>query len=391
MNGLGKRIEEVLASYKRPVSVIEVRDAPQVILARLALKHRELVNGGRGDRTKIVHLRNLSAELAAELGAKRVCVVSREDGVWVEISKGDPSLVLAREVEVEKGKHRLPLALGISTKGTSLVVDLAEAPQILVAGTTGSGKSMLLHGCVYSLIQHTHPDKTRVVLVDTHSHEATPHTSYSVKEDGLGVWEGSPHVEQVVTSTEEALGALQAASRLIDRRYASGTRWSTRWVFVVDELASLLLCKTWGDEIHRVLVDILAAGRKAGVHVIAATQRPSHEITKGILKANFPVRICMAVASAVDSKVAMDARGGEDLGGKGDGILKVGMETTRFQGGLVTDSDVERVREWGSLWREKKGETGDNPKRGSPMKLDWLDEMKRLAEEGQRRVERWKS
>ena len=99
----------------------------------------------------------------------------------------------------------------------------------------------------------------------------------------------------------------------------------------------------------------------------------------------------MAVASAVDSKVAMDARGGEDLGGKGDGILKVGMETTRFQGGLVTDSDVETVREWGRVWREKKGETGNNPKRGSPAKLDWLDEMKRLAEEGQRRVERWKS
>ena len=388
-----ERIEEILESHRRPVSIIETREAPQVIRYRVIPKHFTLANGGKGVRTRITHLRSLSSDLAAELGVPSVKVSPGKDGLWLEISrKGGPQTVLARDIFFKGGRYKIPLVLGEDVRGDPAVVFLDDpsTPMVLVAGTTGSGKSMILHGAVLGLIKHTHPEEVKIVVVDTHS-GVTSCTGSLSQGDGLGIWEGAPHVEQVVTSSGDALLALQAGLNLIDRRYASGTVWRTRWVFVIDELADILLCKTYGEEIHRVLVEILASGRKAGVHVVAATQRPSADVTKGILKANFPCRIGMAVASKVDSRVAIGEAGAEKLGGKGDGILKIGMETVRFQGGLVEDSDVEMVREWGSLWREKKGETGDNPKRGSPMKLDWLDEMKRLAEKGQREVERWKS
>ena len=147
----------------------------------------------------------------------------------------------------------------------------------------------------------------------------------------------------------------------------------------------------YGKEIHGLFAELLKIGRKKGVHFIAATQHPSVDVIKGMAKTNLPIRVAFLAATRSDSRVILDQNGAERLNGKGDGLLRIGNSVTRFQGGLVEDRDVEKIRGWGRLWREKKGETGDNPKRGSPMKLDWLDEMKRLAEEGQRRVERWKS
>ena len=395
MDTLSKRIEEVLESYRRPVKVVGIEEAPQVWRVKVHPRHYIQANGGRGVRTRITHLRSLSADLAAELGVPSVSVSPGEDGLFLEIAKGDPLTVLAREVKVERGKYRVPLVLGRSTKGDPMVVDLADAgtPQVLVAGTTGSGKSMLLHSCVLGLTKYTYPERVRIVLVDTHSSGDTFHTGSIAQGDGLGIWKVSPHVEQVVTSSGDALLALQAALNLIDRRYASGTRWVTRWVFVIDELADVLLCKTYGEEVHRVLVEILASGRKAGVHVVAATQRPSADITKGILKANFPVRVSMAVASKVDSRVALGENGAELLAGKGDGLLKVGMRVVRFQGGLVTDEDVEAVREWGRLWRSKHGGSVKRLKRGSPPSAsqtmqELLERMRELAGMAERRVSR---
>ena len=380
-----ERIEETLRGYGRPVKILEVREAPQLIRYRVQPLHRELVSGKEGALTRVGQLRALVPDLRGTLGVPGVTVTVDNEGVWIETQRGVPARVYARAIPypggfvpsvsrgVSRGK-RIPLILGIGVDSDPVIMDLGQSStgHVLVAGTTGSGKSMLLHAMIYGLCKHTHPSHVRLIVIDTHSPQDAGLPARLSQEDGLGVWRGAPHLWDVITTPRGALDTLQAANTLITSRCETNSQWVSRYVFFIDELAELVGDRIYGEDIHQVLVSILAAGRKQGVHVVAATQRPSYDVTKGILKANFPVRVAMQVASAVDSRVALGVKGAEWLGGSGDGLLRVGMKLTRFQGGLVEDQDVEQVRRWGNLYGE-----GEKTLRGP--REDWLVTLKRLA------------
>lgn len=372
-----RKIESILQSHNRPVTIVQVANAPQCYRFKLSLKSRELLNGKPGVKTRIAHLRSLAPDIAAELGVRHVKVVSGKGGVWIEVPKAIPDLVLGRELGIVEGE--VPLALGRDTSGQTITVDLADpsTPHVLVAGTTGSGKSVLLHTLNYGLIMSTNPHDVNVILVDTHS-PTNPHGRTTIADqDGLGVWRNCSHVYrgEVVTTPARALMMLKAAASLVRHRLSSNSRGGVRYVIFIDELVDLFLHPEYGDDIQAVLVEILQNARKVGVSVVAATQRPSHDVCSGLLKANFPVRIAMAVASSVDSRVVLGVRNGgaEFLSGKGDGILRVGMNLTRFQGAWVGDEDV---REAEGRW---KVEGMEKSQKGTP---NWLKKLRELVAKG---------
>jgi len=316
----------------------------------------------------------LAPDLAAELGVDHVKIVSGGSGVWLEVPKKQADLVLARELgKVERG---VPLVLGRDTNGSVLSVDLSDAstPHVLVAGTTGSGKSILFHAAIYGMMNNTCPSDTNLILVDTHSPANPGMPTTIANQDGLGVWRNCAHVYrgEVVTAPKRALEVLVAADSLVRHRLSSNSKGGVRYVIFVDELVDLFLHPEYGDEIQATLIKILQNARKVGVSVVAATQRPSHDVCSGLLKANFPVRIAMTVASSVDSRVVLGVRNGgaEFLNGRGDGILRVGMELTRFQGAYVEDEDVRRAE---TRWKVEG--TGKSQK-GVPW---WLRKLRGLV------------
>jgi S-DNA-T family DNA segregation ATPase FtsK/SpoIIIE len=346
---------------------------------KLKLGNRELLNGKRGTKTRIAHLKTLAPDLAAELGVSHVKVVSGKGGVWLEIPKAKPDLVLAREINELGGAvgGEVPLVLGRDTNGEVAWVDLSNpsTPHVLVAGTTGSGKSILLHALAYGLIANTNPCDVNMIMIDTHS-PVNPNTLTTIAdEDGLGVWRNCLHVYkgEVVTTPRRALEILKAAEKLVRHRLSSNSKEGVRYVIFIDELVDLFLHPECGGEIQAVLIKILQNARKCGVSVVAATQRPSHDVCSGLLKANFPVRVAMTVASSVDSRVVLGMSGGgaEYLNEKGDGILRVGMKLTRFQGAWVGDEDVR-----GAEARWKKAEGTEKSQKGVPK---WLRKLRELV------------
>ena len=335
------KLESILHKHKRPVKVVEVSNAPQCTRVRLTPQSRTLASGKPGATTRVSHLRSLSLDIAAELGVRSVNIATNERGIWLEVPKTKPDLVLARDLRPGLNMS-LPVVLGVGVQGETVGFDLSEAstPHALVAGTTGSGKSILLHSIIRGLCANTDYMNTYLVLIDTHSHESE---AGSLKNhDGLGVWRESAHVCRAVTTAREALVYLEAATSMVRERYSKSSS-SQKYIFVIDELADLLSHPEYGDDIQAELIWLLANARKQGVHIIAATQRPSSDVTKGLLKANFPVRIGMTVASAIDSRIILDWSGAERLHGRGDGLVKIGAEVTRFQGAWVDDGDAQSV------------------------------------------------
>ena len=352
------KLERILASHNRPVRVHSVQVAPQVIRYEVVPLHRRLANGKDSlYMTTVGQLRRLTDDIEAGMGQGPV-TVSLEDGkLWVELQRDFPAKVMARGIEVGDN-CKLPLVLGKTVSGDDLVLDLASpaTPSVLIGGTTGSGKTILLHSICWGLCRWTSPKDTHLILIDTNSPSLSPGSRLTLAEgSGLGVWNGAAHTYLMLTKPVDVLGMLGGIKSLLRKRYAEGSPPSPRYVIVIDELADLLGDPVYGDEIENLIAEVAQISRKKGVHIVAATQRPSADVIKGMAKANFPTRIAMTVASSVDSRIIIDQKGAERLGGKGDGLLRVGMDVTRFQGGLVTDQDVQQVRLWGVQWKLKTG------------------------------------
>jgi len=335
------KLEQILHKHNRPATVAAVVHAPQCTRVLVLPGRRILASGKPGAATRVSHLHSLSRDIAAELGVSSVTVKTDKTGVWLEIPRSDRKLVLARDLHPTK-ELSIPIVLGVDTVGNTVNFDLADAstPHVLVAGTTGSGKSVSLHCMIQGLCANTNHMNTQIIVIDTHSRWDRPGTLKD--NDGLGVWRNSAHVYKVVTSAHRAWVLLAGATSMVRERYANYSG-EVRYIFVIDELADLLSDPEYGDKIQEELIWLLANARKQGVHVIAATQRPSSGVVKGLMKANFPVRIAMTVASAVDSRIILDQSGAERLSGKGDGLVKIGAMTTRFQAGWVDDEDVKGV------------------------------------------------
>jgi S-DNA-T family DNA segregation ATPase FtsK/SpoIIIE len=273
----------------------------------------------------------------------------------VEVPNPETTTVYLREILVSQefvtNKARLPLALGKDTTGNSVIADLAAMPHLLIAGSTGSGKSVGLNTMICSLLYRATPADVRFLLIDP-------------KRLELGVYEKIPHLlAPVVTDAKEASARLKWIVGKMDARYKQLQAKAVRniegynkevppeerlpyWVVVVDELADLMMVSA--GEVQNSLIRLAQIARAVGIHLIVATQRPSVDVVTGLIKANFPTRIAFQVASKVDSRTVLDANGAEQLLGRGDMIFVPPGQSRqmRVHGSWVSDKEVKAICEF---------------------------------------------
>jgi S-DNA-T family DNA segregation ATPase FtsK/SpoIIIE len=307
---------------------------------------------------KVSQVVNLSDDLALAMKAAAVRIVGPIPGrgtVAVEVPNPEQATVSLREIlvshEFADARGRLPLALGKDTTGNPVVADLTAMPHLLIAGSTGSGKSVGLNAMICSLLYKHTPADVRFLLIDP-------------KRLELGVYEGIPHLlAPVVTDAKEASMRLKWIVGKMDERYKQLQAKAVRniegynkevaaedklpyWVVIIDELADLMMVSA--GEVQTSLVRLAQIARAVGIHLIVATQRPSVDVVTGLIKANFPTRIAFQVASKVDSRTVLDQNGAEQLLGRGDMIFVPpgAARPMRVHGGWVSDAEVKAVCEF---------------------------------------------
>jgi len=304
---------------------------------------------------KISQVVNLGDDLALALKSASVRIVGPIPGrgtVAIEVPNSEAATVYLREIfvsaEFAESKGKLPLALGKDVTGTPVVSDLTSMPHLLVAGATGSGKSVGLNSMICSILYKATPADVRFLLIDP-------------KRLELSVYEGIPHLlAPVVTDAKEAAARLRWIVGKMDERYRTLQVKQVRniegynkvvapeerlpyWVVVVDELADLMMVSA--GEVQTSLVRLAQIARAVGIHLIIATQRPSVDVVTGLIKANFPTRIAFQVASKVDSRTVLDGNGAEQLLGRGDMIFVPpgANKQTRVHGAWVADDEVRAI------------------------------------------------
>ena len=367
-------LETVLADYGVQGAIVEIRPGPVVTLYEL-----EPAPGIRSARVI-----GLADDIARSLSvtAVRIATVSGRNVIGIEVPNARRDTVFLSELlsspEMEKHPGRLALALGKDIGGSPIIADLSRMPHLMIAGTTGSGKSVGVNAMILSLLYRTSPDQCRLILIDPKMLE-------------LSVYEGIPHLmAPVVTEPAKAVTALKWTVREMERRYRAMSQLMVRSigaynervaearsrgevvmrkvqtgfdpdtnspihedqpialetlpfiVVVVDEMADLMMVA--GKEIEAAVQRLAQMARAAGIHVIMATQRPSVDVITGTIKANFPTRISFQVISKFDSRTILGEQGAEQLLGMGDMLYMAGGgRVTRVHGPFVSDKEVEDV------------------------------------------------
>jgi S-DNA-T family DNA segregation ATPase FtsK/SpoIIIE len=353
-------IEETLQSFGAPARVVEINRGP--VITQFGVEPDFMDGrGGRRTKVKVSKISALADDLALALAAPSIRIEAPVPGkgyVGIEVPNTEVTLVALRDVmEADKFKRlrsRLRLGLGKDVSGNSVAADLAAMPHLLIAGTTGSGKSVCVNAIVSCLLLQNSPEDLKFVMVDPKRVELTN-------------FNGIPHLmAPVVVDLERVVPALQWVSREMDRRYQlfakDGVRNITDYnqrlgqtgraamhyiVVVIDELADLMMLAP--DETERVITRLAQLARATGIHLVIATQRPSVDVVTGLIKANFPARIAFAVASSVDSRVILDQPGAERLLGRGDMLFQSpdAAAPIRMQGAYVSERELTRlVRFW---------------------------------------------
>ncbi len=344
-----QRLNDTLASFSIDAHIIDVIRGPSVTRYELELD--------RG--VKLSKITNLADDIALALGASGVRISAIPDKisvVGIEVPNKLVSMVRIHDVldsaEFDKGKSRLSFAVGKDISGKCIIGDIAKLPHMLIAGTTGSGKSVCMNSLIISLLYKAKPDEVRMIMVDPKMVE-------------LGVYNGIPHLLiPVVTDPKKAAGALQWAVTEMMKRYrlmadvgAKNLESYNKYcettevnveklpqiVVVIDELADLMLVAA--KEVEEAICRVAQMGRASGIHLVIATQRPSADVITGLMKANIPSRIAFAVASAMESRIILDASGAEKLVGKGDMLYApLGQgKPKRVQGCFITEEEVQDV------------------------------------------------
>ena len=368
---MSEEIKEALAEHRVYVEVEDVKAGPRVIRFGLVPGYvpqqpgREGAAKPRPSRVRVSDISKQQKDLALALKSPYIRIIETpepgEGLVGLEVPNPSPGKVLMRSI-VEgpdfgkiAQKGGLAFALGEDAGGASLVLDLAAMPHLLIAGATGSGKSVCINSLVASLLVTRPPDQLRMIMVDPKRVELTP-------------FNGIPHlVMPVIVEPDEVQPALRGLINEMTRRYkmmedlgvrniagynAKSPESMSFLVLIVDELADLMM--TGGLEVEQQLVRLAQLGRAAGIHMVLATQRPSVKVVTGLLKANVPARVAFAVASQVDSRVILDSGGAEALMGKGDLLLLNNdfPKARRGQGTLVYDEEMDQLIDF---WRNQKG------------------------------------
>jgi S-DNA-T family DNA segregation ATPase FtsK/SpoIIIE len=343
-----KTIEETLASFNIEARVVEVNQGPTVTQFGIEPAPGVAVR-------RIMALQN---DLGLRLGAWPVRFEAPVPGkrvVGLEVPNQSVSLVSIRGLiesdAAARVRSKLKLALGRDVSGSPVVADLARMPHLLIAGATGSGKSVCINAILASLLSQNTPDELQLMMIDPKMVELMP-------------FNGLPHLRMpVVTDMDRVVGALKWVVREMERRYGLFVQHSARniesynrivdgspaepWlpylVVIVDELADMMM--TAADEVEVLLCRLAQKARATGIHLIVATQRPSVDVLTGLIKANFVTRIAFAVSSQVDSRVILDAVGAEKLLGRGDMLYSSGdtSKPQRIQGVWVSDQELQRL------------------------------------------------
>lgn len=303
---------------------------------------------------KVSKITSLDQDIALRLPANNVRMEVLAGSIAVEISNDKAAVVSLREIleskEFATASSKLSVALGRDIEGRPVVIDLAKTPHMLIAGATGSGKSVCINTIINSVIYKSSPDEVKLVLVDP-------------KVVELSVYNGIPHLlVPIVTDPRKAAGALCWAVQEMEDRYAKFAESHVRnlsgynqkmkaqdmatlpqIVIIIDELADLMMVAP--GEVQDYICRLAQKARAAGMHLVLATQRPSVDVITGLIKANIPSRIAFAVSSQIDSRTILDSGGAEKLMGKGDMLLMMSgsSKLQRVQGAFVSDLDVENV------------------------------------------------
>ena len=346
-----RRLNETLASFNIDAHIINVTRGPSVTRYEV-----ELDKGVRLNK-----LTGCADDIALSLGASGVriaAVPGKISVVGIEVPNRAVTTVSLREVldstEFTHAKSKSSIGLGKSIDGNCVVGNISKMPHLLIAGTTGSGKSVCMNSIIISLLYKAGPEDVKLIMVDPKMVE-------------LGIYNGIPHLLiPVVTDPKKAAGSLQWAVTEMLRRYKmmsdlgvrdlesyngivtaeEGGQKLPQVVIIIDELADLMMVAA--KEVEDSICRIAQMGRAAGMHLIIATQRPSANVITGLMKANIPSRIAFSVASAMESRIILDTMGAEKLVGKGDMLYApIGSgKPLRVQGCFVTDGEVEAVAEY---------------------------------------------
>ncbi len=333
-----KVLEETLADFGVNVKVVDIERGP--VITRFELQPAPGV--------KIQRISSLSDDLALALSASAVRILAPIPGknrVGIEVPNGSSAAVFLKDVLSLGGNSKLTLALGKDTSGKPLIADLAEMPHLLVAGTTGSGKTVCLNSLIMSILFNASPSEVKFIMIDPKMVELVPYNDL-------------PHlICPVITDAKKATPALNWVVSEMESRYKLLNKEGVRnikgyhakglempyIVVVVDELADLM--QVSAKSVEAAIARIAQLARAAGIHLILATQRPSVDVITGVIKSNFSSRISFKVASKVDSRTVLDANGAETLLGKGDLLfMKTGdPKPIRGQCCYVSDEEITTV------------------------------------------------
>jgi S-DNA-T family DNA segregation ATPase FtsK/SpoIIIE len=378
-------IEETLASFGVDAKVVQINEGPTVtqfgIEPGWEIKTRTIIEKDKDGkpvldkdnqpktrteevsrtRVRVQQITSLANDLALALAAPAIRIEAPVPGkpvLGIEVPNATKSLVTLRSVVESQAfqraatKSKLSLALGQSVSGEPIVADLAKMPHLLIAGTTGSGKSVCMNAIISCLLMHASPEEVRFVMIDP-------------KRVELSAFSPIPHLafSTIVVDMDKVVGTLQAVIHEMESRYRKFAALAVRnidgynrspraqdrlpyWIVIIDELADLMMAAPF--EVERQICRLAQLARATGIHLVVATQRPSVDVITGLIKANFPTRIAFAVSSQVDSRTILDMAGAEKLLGRGDMLYMApdAAKPKRLQGVFVSDDEIERLVEF---------------------------------------------
>jgi S-DNA-T family DNA segregation ATPase FtsK/SpoIIIE len=373
-------IEETLDHFGVPAKVVEINWGPRV--TQFGVEPGYVIRRGQGGeeterKIRVAKITSLSNDLALALAAAPVRVEAPVPGrsiVGIEVPNSQVSQVSLRRViessSFKRRKSALRLALGEGVAGTPVVADLVRMPHLLIAGATGSGKSVCINAIAACLLFQNSPYTLRIAMIDP-------------KRVELSAYNGVPHLYgQVESDVERIVGVLRWLVRVMEERYkkfaevgarhlddynrhwrVGSSEYLPRVVVMIDELADMMFFAP--EEVEHSIIRLAQMARATGMHLVIATQRPSVDVVTGLIKANFPARIGFAVTSNTDSRVILDAVGAETLLSKGD-MLYMAPDAAgllRLQGCFVSDQEVARVVNYWRVWAKDQGwaEDEDSP------------------------------
>ena len=342
------KLEDTLMSFGVEAKVLQVTKGPSVTRFEIQPSPGVKVS-------KIVNLQDDIALGLADSAVRMEAPIPGKSAIGIEVPNKKQTPVFLREVldskEFQESTKKISFALGKDITGTCIVGDLSEMPHMLIAGATGSGKSVCINSLIVSLLYKYSPDEIKLLMIDP-------------KVVELSIYNGIPHLLiPVVTEPKKAAGALNWAVNEMDKRYELFTKYKVKniksynqqvdkgliseklpyIVLIVDELADLMM--TCPNDVEDYICRLAQKARAAGIHLIIATQRPSVDVITGVIKANIPSRISFAVSSGVDSRTILDQTGAEKLLGRGDMLYSPmgANKPLRIQGAFISEEEVENV------------------------------------------------